>query len=273
MHDAATRTCDTAPGPDGIPYALWRGDPSLADALWCMMEQVGGGVGGGRPRAFGASVSNMIPKVDILFEGDTAAVRVASAHPLACGNTDCNILALTANRPINSACAATPSEHQRGFIVGRSMADSVLLCETTMGGVSLIGRRAAVVFLDFATAFLSLKHCWLFAVLRRAGIPEFVINIVKFLYTEQETLFVICGEIVATVSVGRGVEQGCPLSGSIFALAVDPLLRRSAQGPGPLDHRVFAYADDLALVLRLLKEGLARLLPIFRCWASVGSPG
>lgn len=66
-----------------------------------------------------------------------------------------------------------------------------------------------------------------------------------------------------------GLKQGCPLSGSLFALAVDLLLRRLAQGPGPLDQGVFAYADDLALVLRLFKEGLARLLPIFRRWAEV----
>lgn len=105
--------------------------------------------------------------------------------------------------------------------------------------------------------------------MRQAGIPTFIINVVLFLYSEQDTLFVMNGEVVATVCIGRGVKQGCPLSGSLFALAVDPLLRRLAQGPGPLDQGTFAYADDLALVLRLLREGLARLLPIFRRWARI----
>lgn len=85
------------------------------------------------------------------------------------------------------------------------MAVSVLLCETTMGGVSLLRRRAAAVFLDFATALPSLKHCWLFPFLRKASAPEFVINITLFVYSGQETFFVMCGEVVATVSIGSWV--------------------------------------------------------------------
>lgn len=75
-------------------------------------------------------------------------------------------------------------------------------------------------------------------------------------------MFVLNGTVVATVQLQRGVKQGCPLSGTLFALAVDPLLRRLVEGGGPLKHKVFAYADDLAIVLRTLLEGLSRLLPI-----------
>lgn len=147
VREAAARTCDTAPGPDGLPYALRRGDTSLADAIWYLLRCVGEGCGDARPRSFGASISNMIPKVDVAFEGESAAVRVVNTRPLACGNTDCKIFAQSANHKLSMACAVKLSEQQRGFITGRSMSESVMLCEATMGGVSLISCRPAAVSL------------------------------------------------------------------------------------------------------------------------------
>lgn len=50
-----------------------------------------------------------------------------------------------------------------------------------------------------------------------------------------------------------GVKQRCPLSGSLFALCVDSLLRRISSVP-TRRRRVDAYADDLAVIVRRLFE-------------------
>lgn len=142
---------------------------------------------------------------------------------------------------------------------------SILLCEASMGGVSMRSRRAAAVLLDFAAAFPSLKHGWTLRVLRRVGVPIRIINRIMFFCSGQETFFVMSGEVVVEVRIGRGVKQGCPLS----VLVVDPLLRRLAQGLGLLEHHIFAHADDLALLLRLLRAVLARLLWVFRRWEKI----
>lgn len=63
-----------------------------------------------------------------------------------------------------------------------------------------------------------------------------------------------------------------PFSGSLFALVVDPLLRRLAQGPRSMAEHRFAYADELSLILWGLGAGLLRVLPVSRRWFDVSGP-
>ncbi|MGL5102459.1 MAG: reverse transcriptase domain-containing protein, partial [Plesiomonas sp.] len=70
-------------------------------------------------------------------------------------------------------------------------------------------------------------------------------------------------------NVKRGIRQGCPLSGMLYAIAIEPLLRRLRQGLTGLTFataenvRLSAYADDVTVFIRgqddiqVLKEQLA----------------
>lgn len=107
----------------------------------------------------------------------------------------------------------------------------VAVCEAAMGEASMVGVEAAGIVLDFANAFLTLSRRWLRLVLERAR--------------------VCC------------VKQGCPLSGSLFALCVDSFLRWVASAPSRR-RRVFAYADDLAVILRRLFHELPAWLLLLR---------
>ncbi|GIY89579.1 putative reverse transcriptase [Caerostris extrusa] len=48
------------------------------------------------------------------------------------------------------------------------------------------------------------------------------------------------------IPISCGVKQGCPLSGLLFNLCLDPVLR--AIQDNAADHRVLAFADDLVLL-------------------------
>lgn len=48
------------------------------------------------------------------------------------------------------------------------------------------------------------------------------------------------------IPVLSGIKQGCPLSGLLFVLAIDPVVR-VLQGEDE-EHRVLALADDLCLI-------------------------
>lgn len=62
-------------------------------------------------------------------------------------------------------------------------------------------------------------------VLRRMAMARRLVNLIEELNSENSTTFEVMGCPVATVPVQRGIRQGCPMSGSLFALSLDPLAR------------------------------------------------
>lgn len=207
----------------------------------------------------------MIPKGDVVTIADKMYGRIDKTRTLTVGNTDARIYALGLNWPLSQACAAAISTDQRGFVSGRSILASVALCEAAMAEVAPVSVEAAGVFLDFANAFPTLSRRWLSLVLRKAKVPAQFIRAVEFLYEGLESMFVFGGEVVAVIGMRCRVKQGCPLSGSLFALCVDALLRRISCIPGRR-RRVFAYADDLAVILRRLFDELPALLLLLARW-------
>ena len=94
--------------------------------------------------------------------------------------------------------------------------------------------------------------------------------------------------------MARGVRQGCPASGFLFAMAFDPIFRwlQDAIIPGNPDGLDFlqpaqcAYADDLAVAASSLRDLMTALAPAFHsvnhtaglnlnyrkcCWVQYGS--
>ena len=65
----------------------------------------------------------------------------------------------------------------------------------------------------------------------------------------------------AFIAMLSGIRQGCPASGAIFAICIDPLLRRIGSWlPSPWS-KLIAYADDIAIALRGAR---GRVLELFR---------
>lgn len=120
------------------------------------------------------------------------------------------------------------------------------------------GFRAAAVLFDFANAFLALSHVWIFAVLHAMQAPLKLINITKVLYTDLTTDLYYVGVVVASIALRTGTRQGCPLSGTRFALTLDAFGRWYQSRPVFSGTRIFLYTDDLANALK----NVYRLLPL-----------
>ncbi|CAM5082832.1 unnamed protein product [Natator depressus] len=146
---------------------------------------------------------------------------------------------------------------QTNTVSDRSIFDNLFLVRDLLG----LGRRDGLLFallsLDQEKAFNRVDHRYLLNTLRAFGFgPQFV-GFLRVLYASAECLVKLTWTLTDPVSFGRGVRQGCPLSGQLYALAIEPflcLLCRRLTGlvlrEPELRLVLSVYADDVLLVVQ-----------------------
>jgi hypothetical protein len=252
---ASMRRQDSAPGPDGICYSAWKAAGTVGiDILHNTIMELWNG--GAPPPSFRRSLMTFLPK------SDSQAVGPHELRPLALCDSDYKIIMGCINYRLALHLPDYVDDRQRGFMRGRLGLDNLLLLEAAAMLASRSGAAApALCFLDIAAAFPSLLHDFLKAVLDKFLGQHPLNHMITTLYTDNTCDLVIRGSVLPGFRVLCGVRQGCPLSGSLFALAFHPIivnlsdsLYRASMNTG---HDIFGYADDIALVL----YDLWKLLP------------
>lgn len=178
------------------------------------------------PPTLHSSRTVQIPKAELLAEPDDVRPIADTLRPLTMITTGEKLLALKVNHILAPVAARTVASPQRGFVIHRDIADDIIGLDGAMASLSLLlGCRAAAILFDFANAFPALCHTWIFAVLTATGLPSRLIAIIRMVYHDLRTDFVYGGMVVTTIELHSGIRQGCPLSGTIFALSLDPFVR------------------------------------------------
>src|SRR5579885_753966 len=79
---------------------------------------------------------------------------------------------------------------------------------------------------DFNNAFDTLNHKWIIHVIENAGLGQFFLNAVKFLLQDMKAFPIIeSSPTKHSFNLQAGVRQGDPLSGLLFVLCIEPLIR------------------------------------------------
>ena len=78
---------------------------------------------------------------------------------------------------------------------------------------------------DFCAAFPSVAHELILTICKAMGLPEGLQNYLKFLYEDNQCIYKGGETDKVLYRIDSGIIQGCPLSGSIFVMTVDPFLR------------------------------------------------
>jgi hypothetical protein len=183
-------------------------------------------------------------------------------RPISLANTDNKVVAMAFARPLGVLAEEWCTADQFGFIAGRSIWDAVMLFEAAALHLSRRDVDAGLLFIDFRAAFPSILHGWIRLVLGATGLPQSFVTAFMSLYSDVSATIRFGSSEPATIPMRSGIRQGCPASGAVFALCIDPLLRRIAAWlPSPCS-RLIAYADDIAIALRGARLNLARLFEI-----------
>ncbi|CAF1097070.1 unnamed protein product [Didymodactylos carnosus] len=146
-----------------------------------------------------------------------------------------------------------------GFRRGRSCIDNIFCLRQIIE--KRPERRAPfyISFVDFKAAFDSVNHAALWIVLESYGIPSGLVQVISNLYKGARCAVRVDGQLTDWFDVSTGVRQGCVLSGILFAVIYDYVMRCASSCPeAGIDMRRqdetrrrilsdLAYADDIAL--------------------------
>ena len=144
---------------------------------------------------------------------------------------------------------------QAGFRKGRGTIEQIYILRNIIEqSVEWQGSRY-VNFVDFQKAFDSLARERIWQILRRYGIPEKFVCITRNWYDNSESAVIYEGSILDWFKVTTGVKLGCVMSGFIFIIVLDWVMRRTVEEERngirwdfstALEDLIFA--DDIALI-------------------------
>ena len=255
----------SAPGPDGLPYSAWTAaGRSGAVTLHLVTQHMLSGFT--MPIRSNASLMVFVPKGEELDERVVTREPV-DTRPLSLKNSDNKLACTVLNRKLRQPLSVHACSLQRGFVPGRQLVANVVDLDTharVHGMQSDVSDHSVLSLFGFAAAFPSLGHSWIFACLLAFGVPEGAADLIGSIYHFNIALAAVGGAFTPLLFIFSGVLQGCPLSGFLFAMGIDPFLAWMyiVLGlPGLATIRV--CAGDLGASLRRL-SALLVLFPIFR---------
>ncbi|CAM2117311.1 unnamed protein product [Caretta caretta] len=137
---------------------------------------------------------------------------------------DYKVVAKAISLRLRSLLADVVHPDQTYTVPGHSIFDNLYLVRDLLELRCSDGLSFALLSLDQEKAFDRVDHRYLLSTLQAFGFgPQFV-GFLWALYTSAECLVRLNWTLTELVSFGRGVRQGCPLSGQLYALAIEPFL-------------------------------------------------
>lgn len=200
------------------------------------------------------AVVTLLPK-----KGDLGLLK--NWRPVSLLGTDYKILSKALTNRLKKFLASIIHGDQSYCIPKRSIFDNLFLVRDMLYLTEVSKSNLGLVCLDQEKAFDKVDHKYLFKTLESFGFGNQFTSWIKLLYKDVYSMLKVNGTLTRPFSVQRGVRQGCSLSGLLYTISIEPLLRmlrEKLQGvnfsPFHLSHvptvKLTAYADDITVIIR-----------------------
>ena len=146
-------------------------------------------------------------------------------------------------------------DEQAGYRSGRSTTEQIFVLRNIIEQVIEWNSCLYLCFVDFEKAFDSVHRETLWHLLKSYGIPTKLVNMVKAMYKNCRCAVIDETSHLEWFEVLSGVRQGCVMSGFLFLIVIDWVMRRTVENnrngirwklTTTLDD--LDFADDLALL-------------------------
>ena len=145
-------------------------------------------------------------------------------------------------------------QEQSGFRQGRGTLEQIFTLRNILEQCMEWQAPIYVNFVDFRKAFDSVIREKLWVIMKEYGIPSLYINIIRDLYDQSSSCILEGNRTSDWFEVRSGVKQGCVMSGFIFVIVIDWVMRNTLDKRRGLRWNLTTvledldYADDIALL-------------------------
>jgi len=137
-------------------------------------------------------------------------------------------------------------KEQAGYRTNKSTTDQIFVLRNIIEQSNEWQSSLYVHFIDFEKAFDSIHRESLWKIMKSYGIPDKLIAVVKALYKDFECAVIDDNEKTEWFPIKTGVKQGCNMSGFLFLLVIDWIMRETVKnGENGIRWKFTSKLDDL----------------------------
>ncbi|KAI7801458.1 pol-like protein [Triplophysa rosa] len=236
------------PGIDGLPVEFYKkfwgvlGD----DFLDVLNESL---VEGSLPLSCRRAVVTLLPK-----KGDLQEIKNWRPVSLLC--SDLKIFSKVLANRLKDVMGQIIHFDQTYCVPGRAITDNISLVRDILDVSTYSDLDSGLVSIDQEKAFDRIEHQYLWDTLEAFGFGSVFSGMIKLMYQDIESILKINGGLSSPFKIGRGIRQGCAISGMLYSLAIEPMLntlRSKIEGfkfcSDNVQHQISAYADDVMVFI------------------------
>ncbi|CAK9798939.1 Retrovirus-related Pol polyprotein from type-1 retrotransposable element R2 (Fragment) [Anthophora plagiata] len=239
VHEQILKLKESASGIDGINRQMLRQMPrsdlhALLNIIWGMKIM---------PPILRLNRTTLLPKTGDLTEPTNWRPITISSRILRLLN---KIIVTRLENEIRLSHA------QRGFTKTDGIMANTTILQTLIKSNRLKSKPFTVLSIDLAKAFDSINIASIIEALNKRQIDEHTIEYIKSTYKDVVTILECHGYRSEPIPINRGVKQGDPMSGFLFNLVIDELLKKLSKCDGievnGAKLTTMAFADDIVVL-------------------------